>query len=270
MSLRLRILSLLTLAAALLALPADAQDETSFVDTVRRSGFIFVGTVEALGEATPSIVAEPASAVVSVERVLETFPPIGDPTGQKVTVRLRDPAKTEAGSRAVFFTYVHTAGETLGLIEVASLPAEDPDAVAERIAQARQTLADQALSARLERAELVVVATVGKGRPTASAGDPLGEHDPLLWRAPLRVESVEKGRAGPEATGGTLYVHFATNTDFLWAEAPKPEEGEKGVFLLQPDLDERFRESGLFLIDPLDALSPDELARVRRLLESPY
>src|SRR6185295_10589101 len=111
--------SFLVLMTAMAA-PVVWTQESSFVDTVRRSGFIFIGTVKTLGAATPTVAGEPNSAVVTVNRVLEALPPVGNPAGQDVTVRLRDPQKFHAGDRAVFFTYVQSAGKTLGLVEVAS------------------------------------------------------------------------------------------------------------------------------------------------------
>jgi hypothetical protein len=262
---------LLAAALAVLAAPLARAQEPSLADIVRRSGFIFAGTVKTLGAATPSIVPGPSSAVVTVDRVLETQPPAGNPTGHYVTVRLRDPQKSRPGDRAVFFTYVQTAGATLELVEVASLPADQLDATERRIREARQALADQALAARLASAELVVVGVFGEAVPTPEARRPKSEHDPLWWRAPIRVESVEKGQAPatPRAAAPTVYVHIATNYDFLWALAPKPKAGQEGIYLLQPDREKKFRVAGLFLLDPLDALPKSELERVRRLLQTP-
>lgn len=234
----------------------------SFVDTVRRSGFIFVGTIKAVGAATATRAPEPNVAVVTVDRVLESMPPVGNPTGHEVSLRLRNPEKAHTGERAVFFTYVQSAGATLGLVEVGSEPWEQADALTVRIREARQAIADEALTSRLETAELVVVGVLGEATPTESARNPEGEHDPLWWRAPIRVTSFEKGRA----TGQTVYVNVAHGDDVVWERAPKPKAGEEAVFLLQPDREKRFRVSGLFLVDPLDVLPKSGLERVRRLL----
>jgi hypothetical protein len=109
---------------------------------------------------------------------------------------------------------------------------------------------------------LVVVGVFGQPRPTPEALHPESEHDPLWWRAPLRVTSFEKGR-----TSAALVVNIATNFDYLWALAPKPKAGDTGIFLLQPDREKKYRVSGFFLIDALDALPLSELERVRRLLK---
>ena len=64
-------------------------------------------------------------------------------------------------------------------------------------------------------------------------------------------------------------MHIAYGDDVVWRRAPKPKAGDGGIFLLQPDREQRFRVDGWFLIDPLDWLPKNELERVRRLLKSP-
>jgi len=253
-------LLILTVAAQPIALP---QTDSSFIDLVRRSGFIFQGTVKAIGESTPTVVREASTAIVSVDRVLESLPPAGNPTGHDVTVRLKRPAEIRPGQTATFFTYVYSAGASLGLDEVAILPAGDPKSLEDRIRAARQTLADEALTKRLQSAALVVVGVFGEPRPTEDARNPRSEHDPLWWRAPITVRSLEKGRAAT----GPIIVNIATNFDYLWALAPKPKAGDLGIYLLQPDSEKKYRVSGFFLLDQLDALPLSELDRVRRLLK---
>jgi len=96
---------------------------------------------------------------------------------------------------------------------------------------------------------------------TPGPRNPDSEHDPLWSRATIRITTAIKGRASEP-----VVVNFATNFDYLWALAPKPKVGDTGIFLLQPDRERKYRASGLFLLDPLDALPTSELERVRRLL----
>lgn len=257
------LLLLLATLAPLASGPTLAQ-EPSFVDIVRRSGFIFAGTVKSAGDAKAAAGGPPAGAAVHVDRVLEALPPLGNFTGREVNVRLLNPQQAHSGDRAIFFTYVQSAGTTLGLVEVASEPAGQEQAVAARIREARQALADQALSARLQSAERVVVGVLGEARPTEAARERDSEHDPLWWRAPIRVASVEKGAKSRDG----VTVNIAYGDDVIWRSAPKPKAGQEGIFLLQPDREKRFRTTGLFLIDPLDFLSKRELERVRRLLKA--
>jgi hypothetical protein len=89
-----------------------------------------------------------------------------------------------------------------------------------------------------------------------------------MWRAmQVRAESFEKG----VKTSEPPVVYVATSTDVVWERAPKPKTGASGVFLLQPSPgpDHWSGLSGLFLVDPLDALPRSELERVRRLLKAP-
>lgn len=252
--------------------PAARAQEPSLTDVVSRSGFIFLGTVKSIGSAPAGTAKIPNQAVVAtvadvtVERVLEALPPVERFTGREVQVRLRSPH--QPGDRAVFFTYVQSAGTVLGVVEVASEPAGQEPEIERRIRAARQELADRALAARLASAQLVVVGVFGEGRPTPEARVHKGEHDPLWWRAPIRVESVEKGSA-PDREGGQIYANYASSDDVVWRNAPKPRPGQEGIYLLQPypeEAEKELRTPGLFLIDPLDALPKSELERVRRLL----
>jgi hypothetical protein len=274
------VLAALGMLAGLAGPPAARGQEPSFVDVVGHSGFIFLGTVKspaAPGPNSPKTTAatagasSAATATVTVDRILEALPPIGNYTGRDVQVRLRSPR--QPGDRAIFFTYLQSAGTTLGLVEVGSAPASEEPQMPQRIRAARQELADRALSARLASAQLVVVGVFGEGRPTPEARVHKSEHDPLWWRAPIRVESVEKGSvAGSAGTAGRgeqqVYANYASSDDVVWRNAPKPRPGQEGIFLLQParEVEEEYRTSGLYLIDPLDALPKSELERVRRLL----
>jgi len=200
-------LSVLLLIAAV-SPAAHAQPESSFVDLVRRSGFIFQGTVKAVGESTPGIVREANSAIVSVDRVLESQPPAGNKTGRDVTVRLRGANAVRAGQTATFFTFVYAGGPSLGVEEVGTLPADDPRSLEDRIRAARQTIADEALTRRLQSAQLVVVGTVTAVTP--GPRNPDSEHDPLWSRATIRITTAIKGRASEP-----VVVNFATNFAFF-------------------------------------------------------
>jgi hypothetical protein len=253
-----------------LAAEALAELPASFTDVVRNSGFIFQGTVKAPGRSTPTVPTEPRTAIVVVNRILEAPAALGNVTGREVTVRFRKPGQLKAGESAVFFTYVYSAGTSLGLDEVGWLSTAETKqagALESRVRAARQELADEALSRRLASAVLVVVATSGEPRPTEQALGPHdGEHDPLWWAAPIRIESVEKGQPG----NSPAIANFPKSIDVLWERSPRLKEGQKGIFLLQPPGPQPwFRTPGLFLVDPLDLQGPEELERVRRLLKAP-
>lgn len=241
---------------------------SAFVDAVDRSGFIFVGTVKAVGRSTPTIARTQNSVVVTVDRVIEAFPPIGNPTGKDVTVRVRDPQKLRKGQRAIFFTYLQTAGATLGLVEVMLQPQTQSDKAEIQVKEARQILADEALTRRLTSAQAVVVGVFGEPQPTDEARERKGEHDPMWWRGDIKVESFEKG----QRTDSPVVVNFASSDDVVWEGSPKPKAGERAIFLLQPHIgkpiEKDYQVPGLFLIDPLDVRPVTELERVRRLIKT--
>jgi hypothetical protein len=56
-----------------------------------------------------------------------------------------------------------SAGESLGLEEVGTLPAEDAKELSGRVREARQELADEALSKRLATAQFVILGTIRAG-----------------------------------------------------------------------------------------------------------
>jgi hypothetical protein len=260
------LLEVLVLGAFAMATPTlQGQEPGSVADLVSRSGFIFQGTVKAIGAATPTVTREPNTAVVVVDRVLEALPPVGNIKGKEVTVRLKDATRVRAGQSATFFTYVYSAGTSLGLDEVGILPSERADGLTNEIPAARQALADSRLAARLASAQLVIVGVVGDARPIEGVREPASEHDPLWRSTPLRVESTLKGNPGTEPVS----VNIATSDDHAWDRAPKPKPGAAGIFLLQPDTAKRFHVPGLFLVDPLDVLDRNQLDRVRRLLNTP-
>jgi hypothetical protein len=265
----IRHLALACLAALAVAVgaagAARAQDELprDYVDLVGRSGFIFQGTVREVGAATKGIQAQPDTAVVTVEAVLQALPPLGDMKGQDVTVRMGRNDRVEPGQTAIFFTYAYSMATTLGLQEIGIRPAGELRAEITRVRLARSQLGDNALSARLASADMVVLGVLGKPRPTKEAEGRDGEHDPLWWQAPIKVAEVLKG----ERTAAPPRVNIATSDDPAWMNAPKPTAGTKGIFLLQPIKDRQFRVAGRFLIDPLDLQPTDQLERVRDLLK---
>ncbi|TMQ07990.1 MAG: hypothetical protein E6J90_41765 [Deltaproteobacteria bacterium] len=234
---------------------AEAQSPTELVSLVRRSGFIFEGTVRASQGTEP--------AVVVVDRVLEALPPAGEMKGQEVRVRIKDQKRSKPGQRSIYFTVVTSAGKTLVLDEVGALPPENVDQLEKRIRDARKTIADEGLAKRLKSASWVVL---GSAEPPdkAATREPVSEHDPMWKPTPIRIGEILRGKKVD-----ALSVNVAESTDVVWQEAPKPKPGEKRIFLLQPssERDRWTKTRGLFLVDPLDSLPASELDRVRGLLK---
>ena len=82
-----------------------------------------------------------------------------------------------------------------------------------------------------------------------------------------KVHDALKGR--PE--GDSLRVVFPRSSDELWIESPKLEPGQRVILILQQDQQEKgwpvLRVPGLTALDPLDVQPPEQLDRVRKLVE---
>lgn len=240
---------------------------------VRQSGFIFAGRIEKVGAATAGVPVAPDTAVVRIVRVIDKQPPIDEIAGHAVTVRLRDAGQVKPGREAVFFTYMYGGGMSLGLDEVAELP--DGNGIDNSVHAARAALADAALRARLDSAEIVAVAKVVRTARVES-GSPRGEHEPMWWTATLEIATVFKGDTKSRAL---VSVRFPSNDDAFWGAAPRPKPAETAIFLMQParvlvplmpkepgEREETGELRGLFLVDRLDEIGLGEAERVRRLL----
>jgi RNase P/RNase MRP subunit POP5 len=248
--------------------PSQKIDITSLV---RRSQFIFLGTVEKAGAtAEVNITAEASRAIVRVDRVLRAPELFQAVQGRRVTVQLHRDLPVKNGDAAVFFTRSWFYGESLGVVEVGRMDAQLVDSLTSQIREAEERIADEKLSERIVRAQLIVLGTVTAVAPASPEArhSPFTEHDPDWWRAKIAVEKILKGRRPRN-----LSVLFAGSTDEMWIDSPKLEEGQTAIFLLQRDQKEKgmpaLRRPGWTALDPLDVQPPSQLERVRRLSENP-
>jgi hypothetical protein len=229
----------------------------------RRAGFVFAGEVVQTRATTMELV-EPTNetAVVRVERVLSAPDDLGVKRGSQVTVRLQSAAKK--GQRAVFFTVGWISGDGLAVQEVGRQPAGELDEMKKQMEDAVRKDELAALRRRVKEAQAVVVGTVGDTGPVGRKEAPPGsEHDPL-WQAAVVV--VETGEKGDMKQGQRLKVAFASSQDVMWFRAPKPQQGDKAVFLLhQRELPELNVEM-LAIVEPLDMQPVERLDEIRRAL----
>lgn len=262
--------ALSTAAPAALRGVAGAQ-QLDVLSLSRHSQLVFLGTVIKVGAATETVVpADKLTAIVRVDQVL--FPPkaIGDIVqGKRVTVQMKLPAKR--GDLAIWFTTSWFYGNSLGVVEVGRADVQQAGTLPGRIAAAEKRLADEKLSVRLVRAQLVVLGTVLEVAPAVPPGErkgPFSEHDPDWWVARIAVEKVLKGDRPQE-----LKVLFAKSTDVMWIASPKPAKGETAIFVCQRDQQEEgmpaSRRPDWTALDPLDVLPPGEMERVQRLIQNP-
>jgi hypothetical protein len=200
------------------------------------------------------------TAVVRVERVLHAPDDLGAGEGFEVTVRLRSPVKK--GQRAVFFTVGWVSGEGLAVQEVGRQAAGDPEAIEKQLGDVARKGELAELRRRVKQADAVVVGEVADTRPVGDRDvPPSSEHDPQ-WRTATVV--VHSGEKGDMKEGQRVQVAYPSSDDVMWFRAPKPQKGDRAVFLLhQRGLEERDVEM-LAIVEPVDMQPVERLDDIRR------
>jgi len=177
-----------------------------------------------------------------------------------VTVRLSSPAKK--GQRAVFFTIGWVSGEGLAVQEIGRQPPGDPEAIEKQMGEVVRKDEIAGLRRRVKEASAVVVGEVAETRPVGGKEvPPASEHDPQ-WRTAVVV--VHSGEKGDMKEGQRVEVAYASSDDVMWFQAPKPEKGDRAVFLMhQRRLEERDVQM-LAIVEPVDMQPVERLDDIRR------
>lgn len=212
--------------------------DEAVIDLLESAPFSFVGTVEHLEAATMDVPVNDKTAVVYVDRVLhgpETMLGLG---GQRITVQLledRDPP--DVGETAAFFVQTLAFGASVAVAEAGRLCVADVEPYMRSAADTGER-AFAALERRLEHkklrkhaaeADALVLASVVQLEKVPVPPDKApSEHDPEWWVATLFVHHVERGDPGQ----GPVRVLYANSSDIRWRGAPKPQAGERGLWLL--------------------------------------
>lgn len=259
-----------------LGAPASGVAADPVTDLVRRSGFVFRGTVLQQGAATmPVVPVDAATTIVQVQEVLHAPPGLDDFTGRTITVQLERPELVRVGEPAAFFTRTWIFGASLAVRAVGVLPVSegggfgyDPGQLAAQVSTAVQKVADETLFRRLDTASWVVVGRVVSAEPArvlTRVEPEITEHEPDWWIARVAVESVEKGMGRP----GELEVLFPHSDDVAYYRNPKLRPGQESLFILhEGQMPKRSRGlEGLTALDPLDVQDVRQLDRVRLLLQ---
>lgn len=255
----------------LLLLPGTAKaQDLDLAALKRQSQLVFLGTIQKVGAATEANVpVDERTAVVRVDRVLRSVKQFQALEGREVTVQLRPELPATAGASAVFFTQSWLYGKSVAVVEVGRGEASQEKALTSQLEETDAKVADEKLGDRIATAELIVLGTVTRVRPAPEEKGkrPITEHDPDWWEATIAVASVEKGQRPSE-----LKVRFAHSMDEMWIDSPKLRRGERAVFLLRQDQQEKgmpaLRRSGWTALDPLDVQPPARIARLRALLKA--
>jgi hypothetical protein len=267
---KLKLVVSLALLATLCALQpvrlAQAQSGTPVEDLTRKATLIFLGTVEKIAATTMlAVKASKATAVVRVDKVIDTPDAPPGLEGKQITVRLLEPGSMKRGSKAVFFTKGWLLGKSMAVIEVGRLGSNsDMRSLAKQINNVRQRMADEAVQTQLITAEAVIVGRV----TTVSRADipRLGsEHDPDWYVALIDVETVIKG----ELPEHTIKLLFPKSDDVMWHNSPKFKEGQQGIWILHRNQARLASiENQYTALRSLDFLSRKEQGRIERLVKT--
>jgi hypothetical protein len=229
----------------------------------RRAGFVFAGVVERSNATTMEIV-EPTkeTAVVRVEEVLRAPADFGEREGTRVTVRLAKPARK--GQQAVFFTVGWISGTGLAVQEIGRQPARDLGTMREQMDETGRRDELSALRKRVAEAAVVVVGEVAETRPVKDREQPpASEHDPQ-WRTAVVV--VERAEKGDPKEGERVSIAYPSSRDVMWFTAPKPQKGDRAVFVAHRRRLDELDVTALAIVEPLDMRPVEELDRIRSVM----
>lgn len=212
-------------------MPAIPREE----DLVRRSRFIFKGTVRRLKAATMSSVpVTDRTVVVRVNEVIHAPESLSAHAGKDITVELSAGQKAKVGDELVFYTNGWLFGDSIAVRSEGHHAVEKtPPAFRAPGGDAVKNLKDRDVREHFEGADLVVSGRVTSVRlPEESAG-PIErlrprEHDPLWQESVVEVHGVHKGTHDQK----TLVIRFPGSRDIAWHMAPKFSPGQEGYFIL--------------------------------------
>ena len=237
---------------------------------VQQAGFIFSGTVTALGETNMAgVPLGEETAVVRVKSVVRGPALLKVYVGKDITVQVLDPHQLSVGQDLVFFANSWIYGQSIALREVGHWAiTEDLTHLRQQIVEVEQQLADQKLQRFLADAALVIsgrVAQIAKlARPE---GTPKREHDPEWTEAVIVVEHVLSRRQGSSEGGKSEVVLFAASRDIAWRRAPKLYEGQTGVWILHKVKVKELDREEYVVLHSLASWPREQLDRIKGLID---
>jgi hypothetical protein len=123
-----------------------------------------------------------------------------------------------------------------------------------------------AMRKRVAEADAVVVGKVTETGPVGrTEPPPASEHDPQ-WRTAVVV--VERGEKGDLKEGQPVRVAYPSSRDVMWFLAPKPQPGDRAVFLLhrrEPD-ESDVKAELLAIVEPIDMQPVERLEEIRSVM----
>jgi len=264
------------------ALPQATDNQAALV---KQSSIIFAGTVRQV--AATSFAGVPKSAqtiVVRVDSVLKKPAAVSLKKGDNVTVEVKDPAAFQDGTQATFFAdgWIFGAGVAVKEVGHEILPSGGTPAAAagtgeKTFEQLQQEIGDQDLQRRVATADYVIVGRITDVHQwivpkSAAARYRTSEHSANWHEAVLQIQSILKG---PKVKRNKMIVRFPQSQDVAWANAPKFEKQQQGIFILKKDQvsGDATASLGGYTVDAYTCLTPGDWlplsdeARVRSLLK---
>jgi hypothetical protein len=195
-----------------------------------QSAFIFKGKVLKSKATTIPNIPTDDTAIVHVDEVLTSPPMFAALQGQDITVRFKKPGEIRAGRTMTFFTNGWIFGSSIAVDAVGYVSETDKEGLAPFVQAGFMAKNNDVLSTRLDSAEMVVAGKVEKVQKSAEGTTHISEHDPNWHEATINIDEVVKG----EKRAKKAAVLFPKSDDIRWYKIPKYQEGQQGVWLLQP------------------------------------
>jgi hypothetical protein len=212
-----------------------------------QSDLILKGTVRVLHTSTVDAPDADSLGVVRVDAVIKTPAGLAGIEGRDITVKFKEIRANYVGQELILFTSITVFGDEIAVVELGSRPPVGEHATVAELerdaVKARAIGHERMLQEQVLRADAILVGMVSGTRPVdrrrAEPRD--SEHDPM-WT--VAVVQVEEGLKGVDTD--TLHFVFAASNDVAWFRSPKPQKGDRGVFLLRRD---ELRNDRLTLLD---------------------
>ncbi|PYX79755.1 MAG: hypothetical protein DMG70_26585 [Acidobacteria bacterium] len=222
------------------ALPQQPDKQTALA---KQSSIVFSGTVSRLGATSFADVPKSAQTiVVRVDSVLKKPFPVSLKRGDNVTVEVKDPSGFQEGTQATFYTDGWIFGSGVAVKELAHEirpnggEATKAASADEKAYGQTQEQGDQELQDRLNSSDFVIIGRVTEvhrwNAPKSATPYRVTEHDPDWHEAVLEIKSVLKGG---KVKGNKMVVRFPGRNDVAWAQSPKFEKNQRGIFCLNRD-----------------------------------
>lgn len=230
-------------------------------DFVRKSDFVFKGTVLLLNTSTIDAEDPGNMAVVRVDSVINASKILSDFTGKQITVTLKDPSSVKKNESKIFFTRTVYFGESLGVDEIGSYNVKRYPEIDKQIKKANREIEDSMLVARLKNTELIVIGKVISVKKSKNQPSFISEHSPEWFEAEIEVNSTLKG----ENPGKVVFL-FPGSEDEVYLNSPKFKVGDSGIFLLRKGNLKMGDEKMFSIVSKKDFLKEDQSARIKVLI----